>query len=146
MEIHWTAFCGIFLMLPLQKLVYSTYSSKAIIKGGSCKFTWTDARQHAHEYGPSVYYRLPFLSRMALIVPRHDKRVATWLIAVEIIPPIVHVIDIENNLFHKRLQSMEYLKLIIQMQYHTFSFVFTMRLIAIKHLFCRLHLMICKEL
>lgn len=34
-------------------------------------------RQHAHEYGPSVYYRLPFLSRMALIVPRYDKRVAT---------------------------------------------------------------------
>lgn len=30
-------------------------SSKAIIEGESCKFTWTDAHQHAHKYRPSVF-------------------------------------------------------------------------------------------
>lgn len=92
--------------------------SKAIIEGESCKFARTDTRQRVHECGPSIYYRLPLLSWLASIILRRDKRVAVWLIAVEIIPQIVRItgtLKVTSFIEDRDLQMFT-LKLIIEVQ------------------------------
>lgn len=87
-----------------------------------------------------------FLPRFASIVSRRDKRIAAWLIAVEIIPRIVRVVDtLKTTWFIKdRGLRISALKLIIEMQSYFQPCFTTWGLIATERLFCRLCLSIYK--